>query len=163
MSVLTCISMVFRSSSEWSRIPGVSTTCQVHKKLIFLGMRKMTFSWNLQISSGRGHTKIAGINLWSWCCSRANLPSEVFVVHMTNKQRLGCESIWLDLNICSCHLTEQNTFNIWLTICGSYINLGSSGLVMKLGGSEILFCKHFLLIQDTSWKKVSQFWKRSKC
>ena len=39
-----------------------------------------------------------------------DLPAQVSVVHVTHKQRLGGESVRLDVYVCSGHLEEKKTF-----------------------------------------------------
>ena len=41
------------------------------------------------------------VKLWS------DLPSEILVIHVADKQGLGCKGVWLDFNICSCHLEKK--------------------------------------------------------
>lgn len=47
--------------------------------------------------------------------SAAHLPAEVSVVHVTYKQGLGGESVWLNIHICSCNL-KGKTKNCYITI-----------------------------------------------
>ena len=41
------------------------------------------------------------VKFWS------DLPSEILVIHVADKQGLGCKGVWLDFNICSCHLERK--------------------------------------------------------
>lgn len=45
-----------------------------------------------------------------------HLPSCVLVVSVPHKQRLGCESVRLDVNICISHIVDQTRFsNVWVS------------------------------------------------
>lgn len=50
--------------------------------------------------------------------SAAHLPAEVSVVHVTHKQGLGGESVWLHVHICSCNLKRKSK-NSYMTIIKS--------------------------------------------
>lgn len=80
-----------RGHSSYSAVRAPGTTAVIQSYML-------TDAWQCHWLSG---TYVGDTEL------RSYLPAEVSVVHVTHKQRLSGESVWLDVHICSRHLGKN--------------------------------------------------------
>ena len=109
----SCLLMLVQYKVDFVRVPNYTVTVQnmsfsfgvlchmncqrMNKKTqhkLKLHVKKLGCSeWTVNITHNYVQVKV-----WS------DLPSEIFIIHVADKWGLGCEDVWLDFNICSCHL-----------------------------------------------------------